>query len=158
MYSIGIDLGGTNIAVGLCDRNLNMVDKGSVPTLANRPAEEIVGDMAKLSQQIIERNGFTLDDIAFRCYKEAIDETDTLKARLAMYKAFLLDDNYYNVAAVRMKGLQKKMLVKNDAENQLLFNKLKAIRRSYSEALEGKNDAIYIQALQEVKALRKNYK
>lgn len=100
----------------------------------------------------------TLDDIAFRCYKEAIDETDTLKARLAMYKAFLLDDNYYNVAAVRMKGLQKKMLVKNDAENQLLFNKLKAIRRSYSEALEGKNDAIYIQALQEVKALRKNYK
>jgi Tfp pilus assembly protein PilE len=100
----------------------------------------------------------TLDDIAFRSYKEAIDETDTLKARLAMYKAFLLDDNYYNVAAVRMKGLQKKMLVKNDAENQLLFNKLKAIRRSYSEALEGKNDAIYIQALQEVKALRKNYK
>lgn len=65
MYSIGIDLGGTNIAVGLCDSSLKLVDKGSVPTLASRPGEEIVRDMASLSQKIIERNGLTLDDIAF---------------------------------------------------------------------------------------------
>ena len=100
----------------------------------------------------------TLDDIAFRNYKDAIDETDTVKARLSMYKAFLLDNNYYNVVAVRMKGLQKKLIVKDDADNRLLFDKLKAIRRSYSEAVDGKSDAIYMQALQEVKTLRKMYK
>lgn len=65
MYSIGIDLGGTNIAVGLCDETLRMIDKGSVPTLAQRDGEEIVRDMATLSKTIIERNGLTLDDIAF---------------------------------------------------------------------------------------------
>ena len=36
MYTVGIDLGGTNIAVGICDENLNIVVKGSVPTLAAR--------------------------------------------------------------------------------------------------------------------------
>ena len=65
MYSIGIDLGGTNIAVGLCDETLKMIDKGSVPTLAQRSGEEIVKDMARLSQTIIERNGLTVADIAF---------------------------------------------------------------------------------------------
>ena len=39
MYTIGVDLGGTNIAIGLCDESLNIIDKGSVPTLANREAE-----------------------------------------------------------------------------------------------------------------------
>ena len=101
----------------------------------------------------------TLDEIAFRNYKEAIYEPDTLKARLSMYKAFLLNENYYNVVAVRMKGIQKKNLIKEDADNVLLFDKLKAIRRSYSEAAEGKgSDATYMQAQQEVKALRKNKK
>ena len=76
-----------------------------------------------------------------------------------MYKAFLLNENYYNVVAVRMKGIQKKNLIKEDADNVLLFDKLKAIRRSYSEAAEGKgSDATYMQAQQEVKALRKNKK
>ena len=65
MYSIGIDLGGTNIAIGLCDETLRMIDKGSVPTLAQRNGEEIVKDMASLSKTLIERNGLTLADIAF---------------------------------------------------------------------------------------------
>ena len=65
MYSIGIDLGGTNIAVGLCDESLKMIDKGSVPTLAKRSGEEIVKDMAALAKKIIERHGLTVSDIAF---------------------------------------------------------------------------------------------
>ena len=47
-YCIGVDLGGTNIAVGICDENLNIVIKGSVPTLAARNPELIVKDMADL--------------------------------------------------------------------------------------------------------------
>ena len=37
MYSIGVDLGGTNIAVGIVDENYKIVKKDSCPTLANRP-------------------------------------------------------------------------------------------------------------------------
>ena len=45
---IGIDLGGTNIAAGLVDENMNILCKGSVPTLAERPFEDIVKDMGML--------------------------------------------------------------------------------------------------------------
>ena len=65
MYTIGVDLGGTNIAVGLCDENLNIVEKASVPTNADRDGELIVKDMALLAKQLIEKNGLTLDDIEY---------------------------------------------------------------------------------------------
>jgi len=65
MYTIGIDLGGTNIAVGLCDEELRIVDKGSVPTLAEREGEEIVKDMAALTMKIVERNSLSLADIDY---------------------------------------------------------------------------------------------
>ena len=63
MYSIGIDLGGTNIAVGLCDEKLNIVEKISAPTHANREAELIVKDMAELTYKLIKKNGLTVKDI-----------------------------------------------------------------------------------------------
>lgn len=65
MYTIGIDLGGTNIAVGLCDGELNMIDKETAHTGAARPALEIVADMAATSRRLIERNGLTVDDIDY---------------------------------------------------------------------------------------------
>lgn len=43
MY-IGIDLGGTNIAAGVVDEVGNIMYKLSIPTLAQRPVEEIVED------------------------------------------------------------------------------------------------------------------
>ncbi len=41
MYNIGIDLGGTNIKVGLVDENCNIVAKVTAKTNLPRPAEEI---------------------------------------------------------------------------------------------------------------------
>ena len=65
MYTIGIDLGGTGIKAGLCDANLNILDKDSCPTLAHRSGEEIVADMAGLAKNLIERNNLTLNDIEY---------------------------------------------------------------------------------------------
>ena len=65
MYTIGVDLGGTNIAIGLCDEKLNIIDKGSVPTGADREGELIVKDMAALAETIIKRNNLTLADIEY---------------------------------------------------------------------------------------------
>ena len=64
MYILGIDLGGTNIAIGLCNENLEILDKDSVPTLAERDGEEIVRDMAALCKTLVARNGLTEKDIA----------------------------------------------------------------------------------------------
>ena len=65
MYTIGVDLGGTNIAIGLCDSELKIIDKGSVPTKAQREPELIIKDMAALAATILERNNLTAKDLEY---------------------------------------------------------------------------------------------
>ncbi len=64
MYRIGIDLGGTNIAAGLVDEKLRILDLCSVKTRVPRPIEAIVEDMARLVARLLERNGLTKDQFA----------------------------------------------------------------------------------------------
>ena len=64
MYYIGVDLGGTNIAVGICDKSLKILDKGSVPTNPNRAPELIVKDMADLAARLLEKNGISVSEVA----------------------------------------------------------------------------------------------
>ena len=59
MYTIGVDLGGTNIAVGICDDSLKIIDKASVPTGADREGELIVKDMANLAGELLKRNNIS---------------------------------------------------------------------------------------------------
>lgn len=65
MYSVGIDLGGTNIAIGLCDADLKIIDKISIPTDSERGPVPIVKDMAALTERIVLKNNLTLSDIDF---------------------------------------------------------------------------------------------
>ena len=65
MYTIGVDLGGTNIAIGLVNEKFEIVKKGSVPTKPERGADPIIADMAKLSRQLMEEMGITMDEISF---------------------------------------------------------------------------------------------
>ncbi len=65
MYTLGVDLGGTNIAIGLCDDELKILDKGSVPTKADRQPELIIKDMAELAARILERNNLSVSDIEY---------------------------------------------------------------------------------------------
>ena len=53
-YTIGIDLGGTNIAAGLVDENYKIIRKTSVPTEARRSADEITEAMAKVCITLCE--------------------------------------------------------------------------------------------------------
>lgn len=62
MY-IGIDLGGTNIAVGIVNKNGEIIKKSSRPTLAERNYTEIVKDMAELCIELTKEAGFDIDDV-----------------------------------------------------------------------------------------------
>ena len=64
MYRIGVDLGGTNIAVGLVDENYEIVVKKSLPTGATRAAEAIVDDIATLCKGVCEAKGITFAEVA----------------------------------------------------------------------------------------------
>ena len=63
MYYIGIDLGGTNIAAGLCDEKGNIIVKDSVPTLKDRPLGEVVADMASLAKRLMEEGGVDVSEV-----------------------------------------------------------------------------------------------
>ena len=63
-YCIGVDLGGTNIAVGIVDLNTReIVKKGSVKTRAPRPCEEISRDIVNLCKSLASQMKMTLEDM-----------------------------------------------------------------------------------------------
>ncbi len=64
MYRIGVDLGGTNIAVGVVDENYNIVGRAKRKTNAKRGAESVCDDIAAAIREAAEESGLSLDDIA----------------------------------------------------------------------------------------------
>lgn len=65
MYTIGVDLGGTNIAVGLVNEKHQIVARLSTPTNADRPYDEIVKDIALTVQKLITDNNISMDEIKY---------------------------------------------------------------------------------------------
>ena len=63
MLYIGVDLGGTNIAVGLVDDEGRILHKCSSPTGVERGAEVVIADMAKLCWRLLEETGHAISDI-----------------------------------------------------------------------------------------------
>lgn len=63
MYYVGIDLGGTNIAVGVVGKNMELIYKTSIPTESKTGEDNIIGRMAKATKMAIEGAGLTEDDI-----------------------------------------------------------------------------------------------
>lgn len=63
MYRIGIDLGGTNIAVGVVDEEYNIVGRGKMKTALPRSAKEIFADMVTACKMAVEDAGVTMDDV-----------------------------------------------------------------------------------------------
>ena len=64
-HYLGIDLGGTNIAVGVVNEDLAIVAKDSVPTGADREADAIIADMADLCKKVLADAGLTMADIEY---------------------------------------------------------------------------------------------
>ncbi len=63
MYRIGVDLGGTNIAAGIVNNEGTILFRASIPTGAQRPASEIVADMASLCHGLLKEADISIDDI-----------------------------------------------------------------------------------------------
>jgi len=62
-YYLGIDLGGTNIAAGVCDESRKIISKISLPTNAGRTAEEIADDMIKAAKTAAEKAEVNFENI-----------------------------------------------------------------------------------------------
>ncbi len=135
MYTIGIDLGGTNIAVGVVDENYRIVKKGSVPTGADRAPELIVDDMAKLVLDLIAECGLKLEDVesagiaspgTVNCARGTVEYANNLP-----FRAFPI------CSMLREKTGLKKVFIDNDANAA-------ALGEAVAGAAKGTKDSVFI--------------
>ncbi len=62
MYYLGIDLGGTNIAVGIVDENYQIIARAAAKT-QTETAEQVADDMAAAAREALKNAGLTLNDV-----------------------------------------------------------------------------------------------
>lgn len=62
MYYLGIDLGGTNIAVGIVDENYQIVARATSKTKTDSP-EQVADAMAETAREALKNANLTLDDV-----------------------------------------------------------------------------------------------
>lgn len=63
MYTIGIDLGGTNIVASVVDDDYNIIGTSKTPTNSPRSADEIFDDIADVCKEAVKTAGLTMEDI-----------------------------------------------------------------------------------------------
>lgn len=63
MYTIGIDLGGTNIVASVVDDDYNIIGTSKTPTNSARSADEIFDDIADVCEEAVKTAGLTMEDI-----------------------------------------------------------------------------------------------
>lgn len=64
-YRVGIDLGGTSVKFGIVDETFNIIEKHSIPTLAQRTFEEIVKDIALATMDTLTKANLILDEVEY---------------------------------------------------------------------------------------------
>ena len=64
MYRIGVDLGGTNIAVGLINDNYEIIARAGTKTNIPRPAEEIFADIVKCAKEAVAKAGVEMSEVS----------------------------------------------------------------------------------------------
>ncbi len=112
MMRIGIDLGGTNIAVGVVNDHHEIVGRAKCKTALPRPAEEIIADMAKMARAAAENAGVSMDDIEL----VGVGCPGTCNADTGMVEySNNLRFDHLPLKAMLEEHLQKPVLVDNDA-------------------------------------------
>ena len=113
MYYIGVDLGGTNIAVGIVNENYEIVKKGSTPTKPERGCDPIIEDMGALCRKLVSECGLTLDDIAYAGI--ATPGTANSDTGIVEYSNNIPFRNYPIAAKLSALLDGKKVYIENDA-------------------------------------------
>lgn len=62
-YSLGIDIGGTNIAAGVVDESFNIVSKSRIKTNSGRSYKDVLKDIALAGEFAVKDAGLSMNDI-----------------------------------------------------------------------------------------------
>lgn len=112
MYYIGIDLGGTNIAVGVVDTKGALLAKKSVPTRAERTEGEVLDDIALAVTSLVCEAGLSMEQIV----SVGIGTPGSVDPDLGIvYSTCNLPFDSTPIAKLLEERLHKPILVENDA-------------------------------------------
>ncbi|HHX60943.1 MAG TPA: ROK family protein [Epulopiscium sp.] len=113
MYYIGIDLGGTNIAIGLVNTEGEIVKDKSIPTLKERGIEVICQDMIELCKDLMRQNNLTKEDI----HSIGIGTPGTVDSEkgIIVYANNIAIDNF-PITKIMRDSLDIPVYVANDAD------------------------------------------
>ena len=134
-YKIGIDLGGTNIAVGIVNEKGAIIAKKSVKTGSQRPFEDIVKDMADCTISVLSDNNISLGDVV-HIGIGAPGSIDTLNGIIVYANNFKYGENV-PMAKLLQKYINKPVYIGNDAN-------VAALGEVISGAAKGLKNAIMI--------------
>ncbi|MEE1321934.1 MAG: ROK family protein [Acutalibacteraceae bacterium] len=113
MYKVGVDLGGTNIAVGVINDKYEIIGRGKAKTAMPRPAKEIFDDIVKCVKMAVADAGIDLSEV--ECIGIGTPGSVDKQNGVIMYANNL---DFYNVPAVEMINEQLpgiKVYLENDA-------------------------------------------
>lgn len=134
MYFLGIDLGGTNIAVGVVDENNRIIAKAKRKTRVPCPPEDLCEQLALTALEALQNAKITIDDIPWI----GVGAPGTVNRATGVVEfANNLFLNNYPLRELLEKRLNKKVIVENDA-NAAAYGEYKA------GALKGAANAVAI--------------
>ncbi len=131
---LGVDIGGTNLVVGLVDDNFNLIDKVDTPANATRPDNEIIDDIIMLCKKVMAQNNLTEKDI--KSIGVGIPGCHDPNTGVVLYCANI---NFLNTPMVEMiqKEINVPVFLGNDAD-------CAALGEAYAGATKDCNDSVMI--------------
>ena len=132
MYYVGIDLGGTNIKTGIVNKDGKIVAKSSIPTKADRPADEVAFDMSVEVLNLVKSAKISLDEVV----GVGVGSPGAINsgAGIVDYSPNL---GWYNVpiAELILKRIKKPVKVSNDANVAALGETLFGAGKGYTDTI-----------------------
>ncbi|MCI7691551.1 MAG: ROK family protein [Oscillospiraceae bacterium] len=132
MYNIGIDLGGTNIKVGLVDENYNIVQKATAKTNLPRPADEICGTIVELIWQCLNAAKVTIGEV--NSIGIGTPGVANRNSGVVLYSCNL-DFHNTDLRTLLKQRLNKPIYVENDANAAAFGEVLAGAGKGYSDVV-----------------------
>lgn len=132
MYNIGIDLGGTNIKVGLVDENYNIVAKATAKTNLPRPAEEICGSIVETVWEVLNQAKVTIGEV--NSIGIGTPGTANRNSGVVLYSCNLGFKNT-DLRSIIKEKLGKEVYVENDANAAAFGEVLAGAGKGYKDVV-----------------------
>ena len=134
MYFLGIDLGGTNIAAGIVDRDYRLTVKTSRKTEIPCTNDELCSQLAEAALEALKKAGLSLDDIPWI----GIGSPGTVNREAGTIEyANNLHIDHFPLGSMLQDRLHKTVILENDA-NAAAYGEYKA------GALKGARNALAV--------------